>query len=325
MQDWIDIISTTPTSLTLKLRHADDFDEEIFERIANDANCLPCSVINQAKGIINYSIHQYVSLDVFLKEVSFEREEGYCFLHNLFDQAIAVNRNKPVLFDPDFVYVSEYGDTFSFVVIPIKPDKWMYRKDTTEAWIEYVCRNFRTTTAFEIPGFLLSFLHAEEFSLPNLVLGLENIRMHYYPSHFLFFKTKQKKTNDFRIQDPVRIPYLDTSSEIEPVLAEDGDKTQLIASANAVKGYLVCGDDKYELISETMIIGRSMACDIRLKDETVSLKHAKITCQNERYYIQDLKSSNGTILEGKKVARKMRLRDGMHIYFGNEGFIFHQS
>lgn len=323
MQDWIEVISSTSSSLTLKLRQKDDFDEEIFDRIAADDHCLPCSVVNRGQGIIHYAIHQLVSLEVFLMQVSFEKEDGYCFLHNLFEQAIAVNRNKPVLFDPEYVYVSEYGDSFSFVVIPIKPDKWMYQKDTTEAWIEYLCRNFRTTTAFEIPGFLLNFLHSSEFSLPNLILGLDNIRTHYYPSRFLIFKTKQKKTNNFRIQDPIRLPYLEQTSVSSEPVAELSEKTQLIAEANVVKGYLISGDERYELISEMMIIGRSMACDIRLLDETVSLKHAKITCQNERYYIQDLKSSNGTILEGKKVVRKMRLKDGMHIYFGNVGFVFH--
>ena len=32
-----------------------------------------------------------------------------------------------------------------------------------------------------------------------------------------------------------------------------------------------------------------MICDVRLQDISVSLKHAKIVCENDRYYIQDLK------------------------------------
>ena len=58
----------------------------------------------------------------------FENEEGYIFLHQLFEQAIASNRNKPVLFDPDYVFVSGFGDRFAFVVVPIQISNWMFQK-----------------------------------------------------------------------------------------------------------------------------------------------------------------------------------------------------
>lgn len=65
----------------------------------------------------------------------FEKEEGYIFLHQLFEQAIVSNRNKPVLFDPDYVFVSSFGDRFAFVVVPIQISNWMFQKDMSEKWV----------------------------------------------------------------------------------------------------------------------------------------------------------------------------------------------
>lgn len=64
----------------------------------------------------------------FLSQYVFENEEGYIFLHQLFEQAIASNRNKPVLFDPDYVFVSGFGDRFAFVVVPIQISNWCFKK-----------------------------------------------------------------------------------------------------------------------------------------------------------------------------------------------------
>lgn len=124
-----------------------------------------------------------------MSQYVFENEEGYIFLHQLFEQAIASNRNKPVLFDPDYVFVSGFGDRFAFVVVPIQISNWMFQKDMSEKWVEYIAKTMQTTTAFEIPGFLLKFLKSAEFSLPNLVLGLDNIRTLYYPKNSLFSNT----------------------------------------------------------------------------------------------------------------------------------------
>ena len=77
------------------------------------------------------------------------------------------------------------------------------------------------------------------------------------------------------------------------------------------------GKEKYSLANEMNLIGRAMSCDVRFQDSSVSLKHAKIICENERYYIQDLKSTNKTFLNDKEVKRKMRLKDGMYIRFGD--------
>ncbi len=50
-------------------------------------------------------------------------------------------------------------------------------------------------------------------------------------------------------------------------------------------------------------IGRSADNDIHLKDSTVSSYHAKIVTYFDASYIEDLDSTNGTFVNGKKVQK----------------------
>ena len=318
MQEWIQEINRNAQSIVVELKKKEALDIQIFERMANDDHCLNSVLKDQKKARILYNISNLVSLDDFLKQYTFEKEEGYCFLIQLFEQAIASNRNKPVLLDPNYIFINPHGDTFYFMVIPISLEEWMFKNDMTREWIEYLYLNFQTTTAFEIPGFLLRFMNAAEFSLPNLILGLQNIRKTYYPKKFSFFKKKTK--DSFHLDEPIHSLYV---PEIKEELIEE-DKTQILGTIRQTGAYLMIDGQQYHLIAENMLIGRSMNCDIRLQDESVSLKHCRIVCENDRYYIQDLKSSNGTFLEEKRVQRKMRLKKGMHIHFANVEAIFYQ-
>ncbi len=67
-----------------------------------------------------------------------------------------------------------------------------------------------------------------------------------------------------------------------------------------------------------VLIGRGENCDILINDSSVSTKHAKIFVENEQLYIEDLKSMNGTYVNGRKVLGKRAI--GMHdkINLGNQ-------
>ena len=80
----------------------------------------------------------------------------------------------------------------------------------------------------------------------------------------------------------------------------------------------------YPLEDQEVFVGRKKGCQICLEDSSVSSMHAKLTRQEERWYIQDLKSTNFTWLNEKRVIRKMRLKEGMVIRFGQCEAIFHQ-
>lgn len=324
MQEWVRVISRTSSALDVVLNHPDQLDVNIFKKMAADDYCLKSMLHDPKRALIRYSTQDLVTLSDFLDQVSFENEDGYLFLKNLFECAIAVNRNKPVLFDPSFVFVSGYGDAFFFLVVPLRLEEWMFQKVQIQEWVQYLRDHFKTTTDYEIPGFLVRFLQAKEFSLPNLVLGLDQLKRTFHPKRSIFFWNHKKEI--FRLKEPVRNLY-DSSVlwQDEPLSSQD--QTQLIGHTIDQGACLesLLDNQRFELRFETTLIGRSIASDIRLPDDSISLKHAEILCENDRYYIKDLKSKNGTYLNDKKVIRKMRLKDQMVISFGSCSFRFHQE
>ena len=50
-------------------------------------------------------------------------------------------------------------------------------------------------------------------------------------------------------------------------------------------------------------IGRATNSDIHIKDSTVSSQHAKIVTYFDASYIEDLESTNGTFVNGKRVQK----------------------
>jgi PAS domain S-box-containing protein len=62
-----------------------------------------------------------------------------------------------------------------------------------------------------------------------------------------------------------------------------------------------------ELESEPVIVGRHPDCDIRVLDDTVSRRHARITQRGDGFFVEDLGSRNGTFLNGHKVTAPARL------------------
>jgi len=72
-----------------------------------------------------------------------------------------------------------------------------------------------------------------------------------------------------------------------------------------------------------IILGRSPACDIQLKNKNVSREHALLVFRNEEYYIEDLNSTNGIHINGVKIA-KCILRDQDQIDMGGVKILFYE-
>lgn len=217
--------------------------------------------------------------------------------------------------------MSNVGDRFAFVGIPLVIDEWLIQKDVWIEIVKYLINHFKSEHAYEINGFLIKFVESSEFSLPNLILAIKALHDSYYPKKLFHFK----RNNSFVLKRPL-IP----NTIIKECVQEYGhlpqeEKTQLIGSFDEYKAYLSDGTTNYPLIGETVLIGRSMACDIRIESLEISLKHAKLTRVDDRWYIQDLKSKNKTYLNEKLVQRKMRLKDGMVISFSQKQFTFHEK
>lgn len=53
------------------------------------------------------------------------------------------------------------------------------------------------------------------------------------------------------------------------------------------------------LEKKSVIIGKGESADIRINKETISHVHAKLSYENEEYYLEDLNSTNGCMVNGK--------------------------
>jgi pSer/pThr/pTyr-binding forkhead associated (FHA) protein len=56
---------------------------------------------------------------------------------------------------------------------------------------------------------------------------------------------------------------------------------------------------EFELKKEVIFVGRSPANDVRIRDHSVSRKHLKIFSVESCYFIEDLKTKNGTMINGE--------------------------
>ena len=80
---------------------------------------------------------------------------------------------------------------------------------------------------------------------------------------------------------------------------------------------------EYELTSDETLIGRNPNTDITLLDENISREHAIVLFDEEprAYTIEDLQSSNGTKVNGKRI-RSAELVDTDEIEIGSTRFRF---
>jgi hypothetical protein len=70
------------------------------------------------------------------------------------------------------------------------------------------------------------------------------------------------------------------------------------------------------------LVGRSTVCDIQVFDPKVSRKHFLVRFGRGAFYLQDQRSSHGTLINGERV-RAQRLRNGDRITIGDTTLIFH--
>lgn len=80
--------------------------------------------------------------------------------------------------------------------------------------------------------------------------------------------------------------------------------------------------ETFEIHGPRCTVGRERAAsDIVLRDPNVSRSHAQITCSGQDWSIEDLNSTNGTLVNNRRVTRSP-LRDGDVLTFGLSTFEF---
>ena len=117
-----------------------------------------------------------------------------------------------------------------------------------------------------------------------------------------------------------RLDVLFASAVIDPVRLV-GDLTRRVPRRRRGHGRR---DEKAILLAldwsgaqEELLVGRHYACDVVITDATVSRRHARLIFRDGGWIVQDLESTNGTLLNGKRVGR-CRLRPGDQLALGDQ-------
>ncbi|MFK8113782.1 MAG: diguanylate cyclase [Rubripirellula sp.] len=139
----------------------------------------------------------------------------------------------------------------------------------------------------------------------------------------LFAKSPQTETSEFIPAAPCQ-PLSSSSGEG----GADATMQQVFESEQQSQSQEVCLVQMYPadvvdgmmlLDEERIVLGRDESCDLVLNDGSVSRQHATISVSEEGYVLEDLDSTNGTLINGKAESQKL-LHSGDTIQFGS--FIF---
>jgi pSer/pThr/pTyr-binding forkhead associated (FHA) protein len=74
----------------------------------------------------------------------------------------------------------------------------------------------------------------------------------------------------------------------------------------------------FTLEGDQLTIGRDSANEIVINDAEVSRRHARLTFQGGKYVLEDLGSTNGTFVNGQRLAGPRVLKAGEVISFGEQ-------
>jgi len=102
------------------------------------------------------------------------------------------------------------------------------------------------------------------------------------------------------------------------------------AVARRARVWLIDSDGEHvartcDLKDEVTLVGRHPECTISLPSSTVSRRHAQIRQEAGRFYLSDLNSTNGTLLNREPVIGEELLHDRDEIGVGIYRLIFRHS
>lgn len=152
-------------------------------------------------------------------------------------------------------------------------------------------------------------------------------------------KKREKIENKVKELEEIKSKQIENKSEKPPTIIE---KTKIVPNVNPDRTIILtegtnskpginnlkldfvvgsCSGKSFNITKSGAAIGRADDNSIVIKDETISGHHAKIEFSGELFVVEDLNSSNGTYINGKKISRA-KLANGDTFKFGKcEGTI----
>jgi hypothetical protein len=100
-----------------------------------------------------------------------------------------------------------------------------------------------------------------------------------------------------------------------------GPRAQLVVVASSV----LTPGDAYELDATQLTVGRGANNDLALEnDEFASARHARIEPRRDGVYVEDIGSTNGTFVNGIRLARERKLAPGDIVRVGETDLRFEE-
>lgn len=76
------------------------------------------------------------------------------------------------------------------------------------------------------------------------------------------------------------------------------------------------GETRRTFSQNEVIVGRGMACDLSLEDKTISTRHARFSYHHGQWWLEDLGSTNGTLLNHQPVETAVVITSGDEVLVG---------
>ena len=101
-----------------------------------------------------------------------------------------------------------------------------------------------------------------------------------------------------------------TKSKAKPAKPRRGVPTQVVIVEGGNKGEAISLDQA------PLLIGRGNDAAIRLDDDYVSTRHARIASSGEQWFVEDLGSTNGTYVGTSRISQATALQLGTQVRIG---------
>ncbi len=76
------------------------------------------------------------------------------------------------------------------------------------------------------------------------------------------------------------------------------------------------GDFRQQIAAPDIFAGRDPSCDLVIPDETVSSRHARFSYHDRQWWVEDLRSTNGTLLNKEPVTTPTVIISGDEVACG---------
>ena len=145
-------------------------------------------------------------------------------------------------------------------------------------------------------------------------------------------RKKREKEKNHHNDQVVNTNYDHRNTDLDS--DSDEDKTGVLDGAtgilheNAMKAWLVHeSGNRITINKNKFTIGKSKGVDYRINNNTVSRNHCRILMSNDKFYVEDLGSTNGTFIDDEQLSENLPtiIQNGQKLKLSDEVFTFEIS